>query len=129
MGRVARKKWRKKQAAIGRQIGYNHHKMTLTIDLSPEVERRLRDEAARMGLDESEYARRVIERSLPLKAGAVDQATLDLFAEWERNDRTSDPTEIQRRNREYDELKEALNQNRRESGGANARKIFLEECR
>ena len=38
--------------------------MTLSINIPPEVERRLKEEAARQGIDEAEYARRVVERSL-----------------------------------------------------------------
>jgi hypothetical protein len=88
------------------------------------MEQRLKQEAARQGLNESEYARRVLERNLPRATGTIDQPTLDLFAQWDREDQTDDPLEIERRNREFEELKESLNRNRLESGGPNARKIF-----
>jgi hypothetical protein len=39
--------------------------MTLVIDLSPELERRLRDEARERGLELKEYARRVLESHRP----------------------------------------------------------------
>src|SRR4051794_9578210 len=39
--------------------------MTLTIDLSPEAERRLTEEAARRGQEPAEYARIFLEESFP----------------------------------------------------------------
>jgi hypothetical protein len=101
-----------------------HEHLTLKIDFPPETERRLKSEAARLGVDEAEYAKRVIERSLPPTAVAADQATLDLLARWDREDQTADPAEIARRNREFEELKASMNRNRVESGGADARKVF-----
>jgi len=98
--------------------------MTLKINFPPETENRLKTEAARLGVDEAEYARRVIEQSLPPNSAPVDQATVDLLAEWAREDQTSDPAEIARREREFEELKAAMNRNRVESGGADARKVF-----
>jgi hypothetical protein len=98
--------------------------MTLRIDFAPETERRLKSEAARLGVDEAEYARSLIERSLPPAAPNKNQAMLDLLAQWDKEDQTDDPAEIERRTRDWEELKEALNRNRLESGGPNARKIF-----
>src|ERR1700722_15079580 len=98
--------------------------MTLKITFPPETENRLKTEAARLGVDEAEYSRRVIEQSLPPNSAPVDQATVDLLAEWAREDQTSDPAEIARREREFEELKAAMNRNRVESGGADARKVF-----
>ena len=40
--------------------------MTLKIDLDPEVESRLRGEAAKEGVEAGEYARRLIEQHLPV---------------------------------------------------------------
>jgi hypothetical protein len=39
--------------------------MTLMIDLPPELESRLREEAAKNGLEASQYVLRLIERQLP----------------------------------------------------------------
>jgi hypothetical protein len=39
--------------------------MTLTIDLPPETENRLQQEAAKQGLNPGEYARLLIEQNLP----------------------------------------------------------------
>ncbi len=98
--------------------------MTLTIDIPPETEQRLKNEAARLGVNEAEYARRLIEQSLPPASLEVDRATLDLLAQWEKEDQTTDPEEISRRNRDFEELKEALNRNRIEAAGPNVRKVF-----
>jgi len=55
--------------------------MTLSIDISPDVEARLRDTAARLGVEASEYARRLIEQGLPTGAVAnANQPTIDLLA-------------------------------------------------
>lgn len=44
--------------------------MTLTIELPPDLERRLRHEAAQHGVSLGEYARRLIERQLLPEAAA-----------------------------------------------------------
>lgn len=71
--------------------------MTLTIDLEPDVEKRLREVAAQHGLDEVEYVRRLIEQHLPaIQAGR--QALWDTLPpeEWKRVTRewvkSHDPT-------------------------------------
>jgi hypothetical protein len=98
--------------------------MTLTINIPPETVQRLRHEAARLGVDEGECAKRLIESGLPHDVPDVDQATLDLLVKWDKEDETSDPVEIARRTQEFEELKTALNQNRVETGGPHARKVF-----
>jgi hypothetical protein len=45
--------------------------MTLTIQLEPETESRLEQEAAKHGVNASEYARLLIERSLPSERSAT----------------------------------------------------------
>jgi hypothetical protein len=64
--------------------------MTLTIDLEPEVERRLREVATQHGVDEREYVRRLIEQHLP--AIEADRTPL-----WD----TLTPDEWQRVTREW----------------------------
>jgi hypothetical protein len=39
-----------------------------------------------------------------------DQATLDLLAQWDREDRTDDPEEIRRRHEEWDEFRRLMNE-------------------
>jgi hypothetical protein len=43
--------------------------MAMMIDLAPELESRLQEEAARRGLGVSEYTSRLIEQSLPAQEG------------------------------------------------------------
>ena len=85
--------------------------MTLTINIPPETERRLKTEAARAGVEESEYARRLIEQALPQAKPVGDQATLDLLAKWDAEDATEDSIEIVRRQREWEEFRKSMNQN------------------
>lgn len=75
--------------------------MTLTIELSPELEMRLKSEAAKSGMEQSEYAKQLLERELTAAPPIRDQATLDLLARWNEEDQTSDPDELSRRNRDY----------------------------
>jgi hypothetical protein len=98
--------------------------MTLTVQIPPETEQRLRSEAARLGVDEGECAKRLIELALPQNSVEVDRATLKLLAQWDKEDETNDPCEIALRNREFEELKTALNQNRLDAGGPDVRKVF-----
>jgi hypothetical protein len=95
--------------------------MTLIIEIPAETEHRLKTEAARLGIDAAKYASQLIEQGLQ-PPPAIDHATLDLLAQWDREDETDDPSEIARRNQDFEELKLALNQNRLASGGPNARK-------
>ena len=85
--------------------------MTLTITIPPETERRLKTEAARLGVDETEFATRLIEQGLPKPRPVVDQATLDLLAKWDAEDATDDPAEIARRQGEWEEFSKSMNEN------------------
>jgi hypothetical protein len=87
--------------------------MTLTVQMDEELARKLADEARRQGVDPQEYARRLIEEKVgrpePLR---TNRSTLDLLAQWDREDATDDPAEIARREEELRLLKTALNENR-----------------
>lgn len=97
--------------------------MTLMIELDPELERRLKDEARRAGLTVSEYAQRLLDEALPGEAAPQPQIdpTIALFQQWEREDATTDPAELARREKEWEEFKAQMNQTRDEVG---ARRIF-----
>ena len=84
--------------------------MTLTIDIPPDTERRLRSEALRLGLDEGECARRLLEQALPGSLPNVDQATLDLFAKWAAEAKLITPEERIEAERELEEFKRAMNE-------------------
>jgi len=98
--------------------------MALTILLPAETEQQLRSEAARLGVDAGECAKRLIEQGLKKPPANIDRATLDLLAQWDKEDETDDPSEIARRIQDFEELKTALNQNRLDSGGPCSRKVF-----
>jgi hypothetical protein len=94
--------------------------MTFTIDIDDHLQARLEEEARRRGVAAAEYARQLIEQSLPPVNGNVpNRATLELLAQWDRDDETNDPNELARRRQELEELKRALNDNR-----ASGRKLF-----
>jgi hypothetical protein len=84
-------------------------KMTLTINIPQEIEQRLKTAAMRLGLDEAEYATRLIEQSLPPVSQSVDQATLDLLASWDAEDLSDDPAELARRERDWTEFSTSMN--------------------
>lgn len=54
--------------------------MTLTIDLTPETEARLKAEAKRRGLNQTDMARQLIEESLNVTTGA------DALAFWKQKE-------------------------------------------
>jgi hypothetical protein len=60
------------------------------------------------------------DREVPLVTGLVesriDQATLDLLAAWRREDATRDPEEIEAAERDLDEFKKTMNNQRAISG-------------
>jgi hypothetical protein len=84
--------------------------MTLKIDLSPEFEARLKEAALRQGLDETEFAKKILETSVAPPVPVRDQGTLDMLAEWDAEDATDDPEEIARRQAEWQEFKKAMNE-------------------
>lgn len=95
----------------------------MTINLSPETEATLKRVASERGLEPSEYARRVIEEALTTRP-VVDQATIDLLDQWDREDATDDPEEIARRQQEVKEFMDGMNRNRLEMEGPTSRKVY-----
>ena len=73
--------------------------MTMTINLDPELEARLREEAAKKGLDASDYAAHLIEQNLPVGAPAHEslwntltpEEWLRAFDAWANSHDTSIP--------------------------------------
>ena len=94
----------------------------MTLTLTPTTEARLQELAARRGQAPEEIIDALVQReaaetglgmatpSLPLAASG--DPTLALFAQWAEEDRTDDPEEIARRQKEGDELLASLQANR-----------------
>lgn len=99
--------------------------MSMTIELNPEQEARVREAAAREGLPTTEWAARKLLADLPegLRPSPGGDPTLELFAKWAAEDATDDPEEIRKAEAQLQELKEALNDSRRLVG---ARLLFPE---
>jgi hypothetical protein len=68
--------------------------MSLMIELSPELERQVREEAARKGQAPEEFARKAVEEKLAAVATAVErnQGMLELLRQWRGE--APDPEEI-----------------------------------
>lgn len=96
----------------------------MTITLPPEIESRLNSEAQRRGVDAETYVRDLLDRNLPHEGPFADQATIDVLNQWEADTFTDDPEELARRQREFEEFKGAMNRNRLETEGPNARVPF-----
>lgn len=64
--------------------------MTLTIDLSPDTERQLREEAARQGQDAAEFARSVLEERLAAARDERARRIATLMEQWNAED-AADP--------------------------------------
>jgi hypothetical protein len=96
--------------------------VSMTIALPDALEKRLRAQAARLGLQADQYAADLLARHLP--AEPREQSLADLFAEWAADDATDDPAELARRNAEFEGFKQEMNRARRESEGPNARIPF-----
>ena len=101
--------------------------MTLMLNLTEELEIRLKSEAERRGLEASELARQLVEAGLQVDVQLqkkLNQSTLDLLSKWDSVDATAGPEELARRNREVEEFRAAMNRNRIETEGPNARTPF-----
>jgi hypothetical protein len=96
--------------------------ITMTIKLPTDIEKRIKDQAALWGLSPDEYVVRFFKDHLPPPKS--EDSLREMFAQWEAEDYTDDPEEIARREQELDEFKQAMNRNRLEMDGPNARTPF-----
>ena len=107
--------------------------MTLTLDLPPEVEAALAEDARRKGTTPTEMILEDLrERYVPAQEAALvsppaRNPMLDLFAQWAAEDATDDPEEIARRNREWEETKANLEANRFSLEGRTDFRVLLGE--
>jgi hypothetical protein len=94
--------------------------MTLKLDLSSDAEARLKDRAQQVGVAPEEYASKLLEETL--RADAKDAMPQpddkkrmplgELFAQWEKEDATTDPKELEARQKDFDAFCKAMNENR-----------------
>ena len=94
----------------------------MNITLPPEIESRLLSEASRRGLAAEEFLRKLLADQLPPSNGGW--SLVELFAQWEADEGTTDPIEIARRNAEVEQFKKAMNESRVEMEGPGSRKLF-----
>jgi galactokinase len=82
----------------------------MRLALSPEVLKRLQDEASRRGVDREDVARQLIEENLPRsETNQVNETALELMDQWDREDQTTDPEELEQRRRDFEEFNHAMN--------------------
>ena len=105
----------------------------LTITIPPEMETGVKREAERLGVGTDEFVRGLVAKALPgddaealASQARANQSTIALLAAWEKETATDDPAEIARREAEFVEFKRAMNRNRLEMEGPDARKPFPE---
>jgi hypothetical protein len=90
--------------------------MTLTIDLKPETEARLKQEAVRRGQEPADVVRHLIEVHIPLAPDAENQALIDLLREWREEDTALTPEELAEEQTEWEHFKSNVNAYRAEAG-------------
>jgi hypothetical protein len=84
----------------------------MTIQLPAKLESRLLGEASRRGVRAEDLAAQIIDQHLPAVDNPnVNQAAIELLAQWDKEDQTTDPREIERRQRHWDDFKESMNRN------------------
>jgi hypothetical protein len=94
----------------------------MTISLPKDLETRLQEEATRLGMNTDDYVTSVLTRTVPPATNAKSLA--ELFGQMQHEQFTNDPAEIKRRSQEESEFMEAMNRNRSEMEGPNARRLY-----
>jgi hypothetical protein len=94
----------------------------IRIALPPEIESRLKGEALRQGVSETEYVSKIVLDHLPPTADARSLSAL--LAQWDAEDATDDPVELARRREENEEFQRQMNLNRLEMEGPGSRRLF-----
>jgi|GEM_PF-713670 len=97
--------------------------MTIILELPPEVEAALAEDARRGGTTPERIIAEALKRQYvapavaPAAAKKPVSAMVALFAQWDAEDATDDPEEIARRNQEWEQTKSNLRANRFSLGG------------
>ena len=96
--------------------------MTLYIELNPEQEARLTAVAQREGIDPAEVVKKLVAEHLPpIQQEEVQDPTLALFAQWDKEDQNMTHEEIEEENRTWEAFKANMNADRDRAG---ARRVF-----
>ncbi len=82
--------------------------MAVTIELKHELDSHLRQLAEVHGMELGAYLAELIEGAVPASRG---QAGVALLADWDREDSTEKPEELEARRLEWDAMKKAMNKN------------------
>src|SRR5436190_467667 len=83
--------------------------MTIKLELSSDAENRLKDRAQTVGVPPEEYAAKLLEETLQEEARKPTPLE-ELLAQWDREDATTDPQELQARQEQWEVLQKALNE-------------------
>ena len=98
--------------------------MTLQIELRPQTEAWIQDQARQYGVEPAEVVQRLVEAQLSKEAAPhIEDPTIELLRSWIDEDSTEDPDEIRDAEKKLLEFKRAMNTPRREAG---ARLLFPE---
>lgn len=90
-------------------LGWRHG-VTLSISLSAAAEAKLREQAAAAGQPLDVYASRLLEEATQEKSpGPGADPTVALLRSWNSEDATSDPAELEARQREWEEFAASIN--------------------
>ena len=85
--------------------------MTLMLDLPADLESRLRLEAEKRGMEPESFALSLIEEQLVSRDVSPSDSLARLFAQWNEEDATADPQELEQRQKDWKSLKASLNSN------------------
>jgi hypothetical protein len=86
--------------------------MTLTIELPPETERRLRRNAAANGISVEEYLLNLLSRLPEAPLSSEHESTLALFQEWAEEDAALTPEEAAQEDSDWKQIEMNLHADR-----------------
>ena len=86
--------------------------MTLTIDLAPDLERRLRSNAAACGKSMEEYLHHLLSQLPEVPPSSEYETTLALFKQWAGEDAALSPEEAAGEDNDWQQIEANLQANR-----------------
>ena len=97
----------------------------MTISLPKDIKTRLIEEAKRQGVNVETYVATLLTSATSKTPATNPSNSLsELFEKWRQEQATNDPAEIDRRTQDEAEFMQAMNRNRVEMEGPDARKIY-----